>query len=305
MNRVLVTGASGFIGRALLPVLQARGYEVHGCGRGAAPSGLSDIAAWHTADLLTERGRARVISTVRPSHLVHLAWEARPGRYRDHPDNAAWTTASLDLLQQAIAAGANRIVGIGTCFEYGSSTTPCREDVTACRPTTLYGQAKLAAAEGFVAAAQRGAGVAWGRVFFPFGEGEAEGRLIPSLIRSLRAGEVFNCSLGTQVRDFIHVGDLAQAIAAVLDGDVTGVVNLGSGEPRTLRSVVEFFARRLEAEHLVAFGAREVSGVDAEPVIVADIARLKSTGWQPTIGFEAGAVRTLAWWQERLSSGTS
>src|SRR6478609_11116359 len=85
MKRVLLTGASGFIGRAVAPVLVERGFEVHGAGRSAQPR-LAGVN-WHAADLLTVAGRAEVLAAARPSHLVHLAWEARPGRYRDDPVN--------------------------------------------------------------------------------------------------------------------------------------------------------------------------------------------------------------------------
>src|SRR4051794_29871675 len=91
MKRVLLTGASGFLGRAVAPVLIGRGFEVHGTGRSAQPAGVN----WHAADLLTEAGRAEVLAAAQPSHLVHLAWEARPGRYRDDPGNRAWAAASI------------------------------------------------------------------------------------------------------------------------------------------------------------------------------------------------------------------
>jgi UDP-glucuronate decarboxylase len=302
LKRVLVTGAAGFIGRAAVAALQARGFEIHGTGRSAAPPNFVG-ARWHAADLLDAGSRAVLLAAARPSHLLHLAWEARPGIYRDSPDNPAWAAASLDLLDRALAAGVERVLGIGTCFEYGSSPEPCVEVATPCRPATLYGQAKLAAAEGFAAAARTGAGVAWGRIFFPFGPGEPATKLIPSLIRTLGAGQDFPCSHGEQLRDFIYVEDLAEAIAAVLDSDLTGWVNLGSGEARSLRSVIGFFARRLGAEQRVHYGAREVSGADADTMIVADNARLRAaTGWRPSIGFEAGAERSLAWWRREGSA---
>jgi len=173
----------------------------------------------------------------------------------------------------------------------------CEERASQCRPTTLYGQAKLGTAEAYIAA-----GAAWGRVFFPFGPYEPEGRLIPSLIGSLRAGRSFGCSHGGQLRDFVYVDDLAQMIAAVLDSDLTGAINLACGEPRSLRSVVEHFAARLNARHLIKFGVVAAEGVDAEPIIAADIGRLRSvTAGVPAIGFEAGADRDLAWWIERLA----
>ncbi len=212
MKRVLVTGATGFIGRALLPVLVAHGFEVHGVARGAQPA--TPGVTWHTADLLTEAGRAYALAAARPTHLVHLAWEARPGRYRDDPVNRLWAEASVDLLKRARACGTGRTLGIGSCFEYGSQSGPCEERTSQCRPTTLYGQAKLATAEAYIAA-----GAAWGRLFVPFGPHEPEARLMPSLIRSLRAGQSFDCSHGGQLRDFVYVDDLARMIAAVLDSE--------------------------------------------------------------------------------------
>lgn len=305
LKRVLVTGAAGFIGRACVASLAARGFEVHGTGRVVAPPGFAGVR-WHSTDLLDATGRTALLAAARPSHLLHLAWEARPGIYRDSPDNAAWAAASLDLLGRALETGVERVLGIGTCFEYGPSDAPCVETLTPCRPRTLYGHAKLQAAEGFAAAAKAGAGVAWGRVFFPFGPGEPVSKLIPTLIRSLLAGQDFPCSHGEQLRDFIYVEDLAAAIAAVLDSDLTGWVNLGSGDSRSLRSVIDFFACRLGAEQCVQYGVREVSGADADTMIVADIGRLHAgTGWHPALGFEAGAERSLAWWRHRLEGAAA
>src|SRR3954471_12794697 len=130
MKRVLVTGASRFIGRALVPALLERGFEVHGVARTPQPATAG--VTWHAADLLTEAGRADALFASRPTHLVHLAWEVRPGRYREDPVNRLWAEASIGLLARARACGTRRILGIGSCFEYGPQDAPCAE-LTDCR----------------------------------------------------------------------------------------------------------------------------------------------------------------------------
>ena len=92
----------------------------------------------------------------------------------------------------------------------------------------------------------------------------------------------------------------------MLESELTGVVNLASGEPRSLRSVVTHFARLLGAEDRIRYGAREASGLDAEPMIIADVSRLRrETSWVPSIGWEEGAGRTVAWWQGRSEDALS
>lgn len=110
-GRVLVTGATGFVGRHAVPALLARGFEVHGVGRGVGPN-------QHAADLLAAEDRRALIARVRPSHLLHLAWDAEPGRYWTSEANLDWVAASLDLARLFAAAGGRRFVGIGTCAEY-------------------------------------------------------------------------------------------------------------------------------------------------------------------------------------------
>ncbi|BAL78596.1 hypothetical protein [Bradyrhizobium cosmicum] len=89
----------------------------------------------------------------------------------------------------------------------------------------------------------------------------------------------------------------------MLDSDLTGVINLASGTPRSLRSVIEHLADRLDARHLVRFGAIAATGVDAEPIIAADIGRLRTvTAGVQSIGFDEGAARSAAWWIDRLAA---
>ncbi len=293
MKRALVTGAAGFLGRACVRALNMRGYQVSGVGRRPAPDGFKGTD-WLCADLLNTEDRKRLLADARPTHLVHLAWDVASASYLQSRENERWSAASVDLLDRALDFGVQRIVGAGTCLEYGPADRLCHEVESTCQPTTAYGGAKLEVAEAFVRAGNAGARVAWGRIFKPYGPGEPAAKLLPSLLRTLDDGREFACSHGNQIRDFIYLEDLALAMAKLLDSAFTGLINLASGEPRSLRSVISHFAELVGRKDLVRFGAVAASGVDNDPRIVADATRLKSVvGTDGMLGWDEGSRRTV------------
>ena len=131
-GRVLVTGASGFVGRTVLQPLRARGFEVHGTARGGPPPEAVGCT-WHLADLLDPRRRRALLDEVAPTHLLHLAWYAVPGRYWTAPENSLWLEASVDLIE--ISHGI-RVVMAGSCAEYDWSREGIVRETDPCRPAT-------------------------------------------------------------------------------------------------------------------------------------------------------------------------
>src|SRR5262249_40659641 len=99
MKRILITGASGFVGRHCLRPLQERGYEIHAVHRSPKQYGLNSSATWHQCDLLDRDATERTLKEVKPTHLLHLAWYAVPGRYWQATENITWLQCSLDLLR--------------------------------------------------------------------------------------------------------------------------------------------------------------------------------------------------------------
>jgi nucleoside-diphosphate-sugar epimerase len=297
-NCVLITGASGFIGRHCLSILAKSDSEVHATSR--VQSGhTDDRTVWHQVDLLDPQQLTALIAKVRPSHLLHLAWYSDHSNLYSAPENVAWVRASLELLGLFVQQGGKRVVMTGTCAEYAEVEGLCSEETTALAPRSTYGVCKRSLGDLFQAygGADSFTG-AWARLFFLYGPGEHPDRLVASVVRSILSGQPALCSHGGQVRDYLYIEDAADALVRLLDSEFTGAVNVSSGKPISLREVILAAARQLDGEHLVKFGA--VSPREYEPPqIVGDAQRLRDElGWSPRFELQSGMERTIRWWRE-------
>ena len=307
MKKVLITGASGFIGHHCLSHLARRGYEIHAVSSKGAPFVDANNVTWHRVDLLKREQVFEVVADVQPTHLLHLAWYAVPGKYWTSTENFRWVQASLDLFQAFASVEGKRIVAAGSCAEYEwGSDEPCSETKTPLNPATLYGACKHALRIMLEAyAAQANVSAAWGRIFFLYGPREYESRLVASVIRSLLRGEPARCSHGRQVRDLLYVEDVAGAFVRLLDSDVRGAVNIASGHAVALKDVVGQIGERLNRSDLVKLNA--VPAPANEPrYLVADVKRLsEELSWRPEHDLHDGMNKTIVWWQQSGLNGTS
>jgi nucleoside-diphosphate-sugar epimerase len=139
--------------------------------------------------------------------------------------------------------------------------------------------------------------MAWGRIFFLYGPGEAPARLVPSIILPLLGGQRAICRQGSHVRDLLHVSDVAAAFVALLDSDARGAVNIASGCPATLGQVAKTIARILEKSRML--DVQESQPLPDNPAtITADTRRLnEEVGWRPVLSLEQGLRQTIDWWK--------
>jgi nucleoside-diphosphate-sugar epimerase len=302
--KVLLTGASGFVGSYVLRRLLAEGdAEVAVFVRrpGQAWRIRDELARVRVFEAALEdaAGVEAALASFRPTHLAHLAWAGVLGRNRNDPQQQDNVAQSLRLLEAALDAGARHFVGLGSQAEYG----PCQariDEATPTAPTTRYGQAKLATCLEAQAMCERhGARFAWLRLFSSYGPQDSPEWMIPYLALKLLHRERPAVTAAEQLWDYVYVDDAAAAIVAVLRSDVaSGVFNLGSGSAPRLRDIIERVRDAIDPSLPVGFG--EVAyRPDQVMHLEADIGRLaRATGWGPKVGLDEGIRRTVDWYRK-------
>lgn len=299
MKRILVTGATGFIGRHVLPYLVDRGYDIHVAGR-RSPHGPVSGVTHHPCDLLAEGESRLAVEAVAPSHLLHLAWNAQPGRFWTALDNLDWVAASLRFYRAFAEAGGVRAVFAGTCAEYDWASDLMCEANTPVAPHTLYGKAKNALRQLVEETAhQTGVRVAWGRIFSLYGPYEPPKRLVPDVITALLEGKPVLCSHGNQQRDYMHVDDVARAFVEVMESDYTGPVNIATGETVPLRRIIYTIAGIIGRPDLVRLGARPAPPGDPDRLAASVDLLRNQVRFTPRHDLDAGLAETVAWWRQR------
>jgi len=301
--RVLVTGADGFIGARVVRRLLENHHQVGVLTRGVSGwrrlRGLEHSVSPIKSALEDLDALGSELSRWRPEVCIHLAWYAEPGLYRTAPQNLACLQTSLQLLETLALVGCHHVVMVGTCAEYDTDAGYLKEDGPT-RPTSLYAASKLALnVIAGARATQLGLGFTWARLFYLYGPGEDPRRLVPALIQALLRGEEFQAMSGTQVRDYLHVDDVAAALCAFAEQAVPGVFNVCSGEPITMAHLMGIVGDFLECKHLIRFGA--IPDRDWEPpFICGDNRRLRRLGtWAPQHTLAEGLRATVRWWEAR------
>jgi nucleoside-diphosphate-sugar epimerase len=254
MARVLLTGATGFVGSAVLRRLLLEGHEVVALHASRQPG--HEQAEWRKFDILTASADevARLVENAAVSHCVHAAWYTNHSDYLIAAVNREWMSATLRLAEGFRSGGGERFIGLGTCLEYDQEADGGRfsEARTPLRPETLYARCKTETFERLVAAASSDrCDFAWARLFFVYGPGDRDGRLIPYILGSLRKGVRVGPRYGGLRRDYIHVDDLAGQLSRIMIADFQGPVNCGTGEAEPIDRIFRIAGNLMDRLDLV------------------------------------------------------
>ena len=288
MARVLITGGTGFIGSALARRLAAAGDEVMVLHRDR--SDLARLAPVRErvrtviGDLSDAASYRDAVRAFAPERVFHCAWYAEPGKYLTDPDqNHACLQAGTAFVRELLVLRPRHFVTVGTCFEYDTETRgPLREDHTPERPQHVYSRCKLALKElALRLGEEAGVPLVHARIFYLHGPFEDARRLVPFVVNKLRSGERVQLkSHGRQLRDFLHVDDVAQGLDRAAGFGRPGVVNIASGTGITVRDLALGLADALGRRELLSF-APDDTPLNEPMSVVGDATRLRGLGFVP------------------------
>jgi dTDP-6-deoxy-L-talose 4-dehydrogenase (NAD+) len=271
---ILLTGASGFVGRSILSSLIDLGLKIKIIVRNddnrLSPFIPHIAEIYYTDDLFSETGDRLYEFCKGVDIVIHAAWYAEPGKYLESPLNQTCLYGTEVLALAAIRAGISKFVGIGTCFEYDLSEA-MQSISTPLKPISFYAKCKV---NTYIRLDQifseANLSFSWCRIFYLYGESEDSRRLTPFVRQNLIDGELVNLGSGDAVRDFLDVRIAGQMIVEIATQEnCVGAFNICSGLPITIKEYCEKIAREFGRVDLLRFGVSDID--EKSPVSVVGV----------------------------------
>ena len=305
MNKVMVTGANGFIGSALCRELVHNGTEVIAVirNRDSDISRIKNLNGIRTVycdmseyDKVPEIVKDRDIDTI-----FHMAWQGVSGDdARDEGIQLHNLKSTLDLIDASKKMGIETFIGCGSIHEK-ELLADIAQDKPVDNMSYMYRAAKFAAhCMGKAKAGSYGIRFFWPIITNAYGEGEYSERLINSLIRKIFEGIIPDLSNGNQYYDFVHVSDVAKAFYLIAKKGIDGTnYTIGSGYPRPLKEYLKTvgnIANQINHSSVeLGFGKIKNNVISLPKSDFDTLSLYKDTGFKISISFESGIERTAHW----------
>ncbi len=296
MKRVLLTGATGFIGRNVVNELIQKGYTVFAPSNSVSLSENKDLIQIKL-DLFDKLATENFLKENKFENLIHLAWYT-DAKCHSSDVNMDWTALSINLLKSFKNNGGKKALFAGSMSEYDFSYGYLKENLTPLTNSSLYGKCKASLYEiASSYAMQCDLDFKWARIFNVYGPYEKKSRLMPSVICSILNNEDVKVSPCTKTQDYLHVFDIASGIVALFESDVKGAVNISSGKPVVLKSIVEKISELMDYKGKILYGAIPANFED-NFVVGCNEKLLNDVGWTQKIDLEEGLKQTIDWWRQ-------
>ena len=302
MKKLLITGASGFIGRHVVEKLvKTNEYDVTAVISGKRDVAFSDCVLVERADLLNSKECENLFLKIQPQVCCHFAWDLGKGGFLTSDKNLDWLQASIHLAKLFVDNCGEKFFFAGSSSDYGMGDKGNAEDFINTE-YSLYGQCKLAfeqVAKNYCL--NRNVTFITGRYFSVYGPWDLRlDAAIPTAISSMMQGKDFTCKAPNNLWDFVYVRDCANATVELLSSGNTGEYNIASGQPIRMKEAFSVIARELRTEHLLHFDEKNCYPA----FLTADISKLKNTISFAPISFEQGIRETIQWWRSRCTESS-
>lgn len=268
-KKVLVTGATGLIGKELIKPLQKAGFDIYAIT--IDENNPANGVNWIKGSLFDEKFIQETMETVKPEYLLNMAW-ATTGDYLTSDVNYKFLNAGISLLKYFKDNGGKRVVYAGTCFEYKFKDEPLKETDELAPAKTVYTfcKNKLHEIAGYFCE-ENNISFGYGRIFYVYGRNEDKTRLTGMIIDKLSKNEEVIIKSGSLIKDYMYAKDIAGAFVKFLDSNVEGTVNICTGNPVTIKDFALTIAKKMNKEHLIVF---QDEPSNQPPIIVGDNSRL-------------------------------
>lgn len=295
-EKILVTGASGFIGKQLVKALATKDCEIIGINYQHTNDFKHEHVTFVKMNLLDNNAVENFFKHNSFNSMIHMAWYG-DNKCHSHNINIEWIVASLNLLKYFHETGGKKVLMAGSVSEYDFSYGYLSEEVTPLNNKSLYGQSKTAlcnVAKTFCK--QNDIDFKWPRIFNLYGPHEKPQRLVPYVINSCLNGEDVKVSDCLKFQDYLHVEDTTRGIVDVFESDIQGAVNICSNTPVQLRYIVNKIAELTDFKGKILWGA--IPAAFDEDVVIGNNAKLKSIGWKQKYNIDERLKQTINWWKE-------
>lgn len=306
IQKVLVTGSTGFIGANLVRRLLKENYDVHAFIRPKSQNiwRVKEILGslnMHSLDVLDNNTVRNTVNKIKPDVIFHLATY---GAYPYETDLKRIINinvlATVNLLQTCCKIGFRSFINIGSSSEYGIKGKAIKETDT-LEPLTTYGAAKASASIICTQFAhQYNLNIATLRPFSAYGPFEEKNRLIPTLMKAAITGKKANLSSKNFVRDFIYVEDVIDAFIKATKRKASGIYNIGSGKEYTIGTVVDLVKKIKDSNLKVDWQKSKPRAHEPKHWRANISLASKELSWAPKTNLARGLLATYRWFEKNI-----